>query len=318
MSKNRVTLNRGIAENHSVEKMGQNDYDNGIYFSTDKPIIYVGDVEYNCEKKVGDLTDLQGEIKPLTTGDSIDQSLLNIYKIIDDNELVISSAFNDHEKKLLDINNKLTVMDESYGSSITDLKQELIDDEEVIAKSLNILEDKKQNKLIDGETIKTVNGKSILGEGNIEISGGSGSEEIYIGTDEAPDDVKIIINPDEDLIEITDTPGNSNNKILSQAAVDQYYMRKNQTTLPIYHIDITTLEGGYGRIDFLNEDESAVVRINGYYDDVNKTPIFALDDADYSQPIIRGVECPIQGNDAANKDYVDTLVGDVENLLKTI
>lgn len=31
---------------------------------------------------------------------------------------------------------------------------------------------KKQDKLISGENIKTINGKSILGEGNITIEGG--------------------------------------------------------------------------------------------------------------------------------------------------
>lgn len=33
----------------------------------------------------------------------------------------------------------------------------------------------KQDKLVSGQNIKTINGISILGEGNIQISGGSGS-----------------------------------------------------------------------------------------------------------------------------------------------
>ena len=36
------------------------------------------------------------------------------------------------------------------------------------------LDEKKQDKLISGQNIKTINGESILGEGNIVIEGGSG------------------------------------------------------------------------------------------------------------------------------------------------
>jgi hypothetical protein len=39
-----------------------------------------------------------------------------------------------------------------------------------IASAINYLDDKKQNILVDGETIKTINGESILGNGNIEIN----------------------------------------------------------------------------------------------------------------------------------------------------
>ena len=35
--------------------------------------------------------------------------------------------------------------------------------------------DQKQDRLVDGQNIKTINGQSILGEGNIVIQGGQGS-----------------------------------------------------------------------------------------------------------------------------------------------
>lgn len=38
--------------------------------------------------------------------------------------------------------------------------------------------DTKQNVLVSGETIKTINGENLLGEGNIEISGGGGGSNI--------------------------------------------------------------------------------------------------------------------------------------------
>ena len=34
--------------------------------------------------------------------------------------------------------------------------------------------DQKQDRLVDGQTIKTVNGQSLLGPGNIVIQGGGG------------------------------------------------------------------------------------------------------------------------------------------------
>jgi hypothetical protein len=38
----------------------------------------------------------------------------------------------------------------------------------------------KQDILVSGDTIKTLNGASLLGSGNINISGGSGSQTLYI------------------------------------------------------------------------------------------------------------------------------------------
>ena len=40
--------------------------------------------------------------------------------------------------------------------------------------------DSKQDKLISGENIKTINGESILGSGNLDIEGGSGQSVLYI------------------------------------------------------------------------------------------------------------------------------------------
>lgn len=38
--------------------------------------------------------------------------------------------------------------------------------------SVSSLRDEKQDKLVSGETLKTVNGNSLLGSGNVEIEGG--------------------------------------------------------------------------------------------------------------------------------------------------
>lgn len=52
---------------------------------------------------------------------------------------------------------------------------------EGVINSLNDLSgkvDKKQDKLVSGDNIKTINGESILGPGNIDISGGSGDAHV--------------------------------------------------------------------------------------------------------------------------------------------
>ena len=74
------------------------------------------------------------------------------------------------------------------------------------------------NKKVDKTGLKTVNGNSLLGEGNIEIQGG-GAEEIYIGTDTPPEDAKIAINPEENFVSIEQTTGDSEVAVMSQKAV---------------------------------------------------------------------------------------------------
>lgn len=64
----------------------------------------------------------------------------------------------------------------------------------------------KQERLMDGVNIKTINGQNILGRGNIEIEGGGGGgiteeKEVYIGEEAPTDDgAKLWIDP-------TGTPG---------------------------------------------------------------------------------------------------------------
>ena len=62
---------------------------------------------------------------------------------------------------------------------------------------------KKQDLLMNGINIKTINGQNVLGRGNIEIEGGSGGiteeKEVYIGSDEPTDEnVKLWIDTDEE------------------------------------------------------------------------------------------------------------------------
>lgn len=67
----------------------------------------------------------------------------------------------------------------------------------------------KQDKLVSGTNIKTINGTSILGSGNIEISGGSGTNKFYT-TDFTVSDLQQLVNGD--LTEVS-----ANCSALSQA-----------------------------------------------------------------------------------------------------
>ena len=59
---------------------------------------------------------------------------------------------------------------DSFKSLIDELAAEIEDNEYVMAVALTELQTHKQENLISGETIKTINGESILGEGNLNIS----------------------------------------------------------------------------------------------------------------------------------------------------
>lgn len=80
----------------------------------------------------------------------------------------------------------------------------------------------KQATLVSGTNIKTINNNSLLGSGNIEIEG----NEIFIGNEEdAPQEAKIVIDPDEDIPIVSEVvnslEGNEINKAPSVRAVKE-------------------------------------------------------------------------------------------------
>lgn len=73
-----------------------------------------------------------------------------------------------------------TECDERYqpkGNYLTDIPDECVTETELSNKNYATKTEveSKQDKLVDKVNIKTINGKSILGEGDIEITGGSGN-----------------------------------------------------------------------------------------------------------------------------------------------
>lgn len=101
------------------------------------------------------------------------------YKAADTATLSAAKAYTD--TKASDITDTVTQLQ-------SDIEAEEIratDAENRLAGQIFALDAAKQERLISGETIKTVNGSSLLGAGNIVITGGSGG-----GIDDAPSDSK--------------------------------------------------------------------------------------------------------------------------------
>lgn len=75
------------------------------------------------------------------------------------------------------IESKGYVTESAVTSAITNVEDELSEAEQVTSAALNQLNNNKQDVLISGENIKTINNQSILGSGNIDIQGGGGGEQ---------------------------------------------------------------------------------------------------------------------------------------------
>lgn len=113
----------------------------------------------------------------------------NIYYIEDTGEiLVFDGVFGGGvtADSVLSDESENPVQNKVIKAALDNLTKEVVDNEEVTAAALTDLDkrvSKKQDVLIDGENIKTINGESILGKGNIKIQGGGGNidEELLEG-----------------------------------------------------------------------------------------------------------------------------------------
>lgn len=128
----------------------------------------------------------------------------------------------------------------------------------------------KQDTLKSGENVKTINGQSILGEGNIEIQGGSGG-----GISDAPSDGKKYVRSNGKWIEETTIDTSSfatkeelNGKISKEEA-NQAYQPKGDylTAVPDEYVTETELEAkDYATTESVN---SAIGDINTILDSIN-------------------------------------------------
>lgn len=117
--------------------------------------------------------------------ENISSNINEVKGIIRNNENVTASAFNDLHKKIYEIDDTVKEEQSTTIDSINLLNEEIA---------------KKQDKLIDGENIKTVNGEAILGEGNIEISVDLSEYYNKEEVDGKIDEVSNVIFENEDVV----------------------------------------------------------------------------------------------------------------------
>lgn len=103
---------------------------------------------------------------------SVENAFKELDNYFDENELIVSTALNNLEESKADKDDLTDLINNVYT------KEEINNDHLVISSSLNDLNTRlntKQDTLVSGTTIKTINNQSILGSGNITLTGGSGS-----------------------------------------------------------------------------------------------------------------------------------------------
>lgn len=81
-------------------------------------------------------------------------------------------------KTSINANIKENGKQEITGQKINSVLIEMVDATDKQFTGLELKVEKKQDALVNGETIKTINGQSILGKGNIAIQGGEGGSVI--------------------------------------------------------------------------------------------------------------------------------------------
>lgn len=118
----------------------------------------------------------------LTSNDVVDE-------VNQEDKLVTSNAVYEY----------ITEDEKVIASALNDLNERIGDNEVVTAAALNDLNSNKQNKLVSGTNIKTINNQSLLGEGNITISGGGSGGDVNVietvkvnGTALTPDSNKAV------------------------------------------------------------------------------------------------------------------------------
>ena len=153
---------------------------------------------------------------------SAENAFEELDKYFDENELIISSALNDLEERKANKEDLTEFIDSVYT------KEEIDDDHLVISSSLNDLNtrlDAKQDTLVSGTNIKTINNQSILGNGNITIEGGSGGGDINV-----IESVKVngsALTPDANkAVDITSIPAS----IVTQDATHRFVSDTEKTT----------------------------------------------------------------------------------------
>lgn len=227
---------------------------------------------------------------------------------------VLSVINNDKDavtKEYVDSKAGVTAVDPTSGPVETDLfiptkTSELTNDSGFITEAALTT---KQDTLVSGTNIKTINNQSLLGSGNITISGGGSATNVKIDNVSITSSGVANINTtgyDADTNFLA-TVNDINN--IGSAKVDKQLTLNNAITT----IDNTGASLSIESTNSNNGTQSRVyVRSNGEIDIWGDGGEIYIDgDAVY----ITSVADPVSNGDAVNKKYVDDIVGDIESLL---
>ena len=166
-----------VDNNPKLPTSGQLEYGEiAINYAKDKETISLKNsnneiVTFTSDKKLDNYVTVSGFDEAI---ENLETQFSNFYtkQKIDDDSLVVASALNDLEESKADKDDLTNLINNVYT------KEEIDNNHLVISSSLNDLNTRlntKQDTLVSGINIKTINNQSILGSGNITLEGGSGS-----------------------------------------------------------------------------------------------------------------------------------------------
>lgn len=177
----------------------------------------------------------------------------------DDTEHAIAAALNDLDERISESGDNIESQINDLSSDINDVKQLITDNELVTSAALNDLNTRlsyvsedvedKQDTLVSGTNIKTINNESILGNGNITIQGsGSGDTNVIEvvkvnGTALTPDSNKAVDVPVPTALSgLTD---DSTHRVVTDTEKSTW---NGKAEIYIYDIDASNLDGNGEKI----------------------------------------------------------------------
>lgn len=184
-------------------------------------------------------------------------------------------------------------------------------DKEQIEQAILNLQNNKQDTLVSGENIKTLNNESLLGSGNIEIEVDLSD---YYTKEETYSKAEVNNLIPTTLSELQD---DANHRLVSDIEKETWNSK----------IDSSALIGYVKNTDYANNATGGVIKTNGTYSlGIYQGSIYPItktysqyESLDNNAFIGKGtLEAVITGKELVNKTYVDNLVGDIETILTTL
>ena len=224
-----------------------------VVFYEDKEYVFNGSI-WN---ELGYPTDLSSK-----------QDVINDLEEIRNNSLSGATAYNSLEnyytKTIIDgefnsVKNTIKENENVTASALNELKGQITDIDNNLTTSIDILSEVKQDVLVSGENIKTINGESILGEGNIELVTDLSDYYKKSEVDTEFDTVKTIIRENENVT------ASALNELDERVSIKQDMLVNGENIKTINGVSIL----GEGNIEINVE-----VDLSAYYDKTESDSLF--------------------------------------------